>query len=549
MDRDNRVLGAMRAPKLEVALRIILLATTILVPLIIMRAKSATYDEVVHLPAGFSYLTTGLVKLNAQHPPLIKEICALPLLLLHPSRVIDRKTLENHTVSPSDEWEYGRKFLFSQDADRLLYWGRVPAVLLSLGLAGLILIWARRLWGGPSSLLALALYAFDPTITAHSQLVATDVGLAFFATLFLFALREYFQKPSPKQLVLVGGALGLAMGAKFSAVILVPIATVIMLLVAATGLHCKFNGGAPNSQTRTPLATGRGKRFISAVAAITIMITIALLVVWAIYLFPSDPFIYLKGLRLVNQDHDPNFSYYLMGMLKPGGWSGYFLVAWLVKTPIPALLLFMLSVGFFLTGRRAMWLDEVFLIVPALAFFVGYSLTADNIGFRYLIPCFPFVAIFTSRILSEALTCRLVPKIVLAAMLSWYVVEFLSIYPDHLSYFNQIAGGYHRGPEWLDDSNVDWGQGLIQLREYLQTQKLTTYSLCYFGSADPEYYGIPKRNVTDEMSLPPPHGRTLILSGHYVARARALAPSFAQSWILHTAPRAVVGHAYYIYGP
>jgi hypothetical protein len=125
------------------------------------------------------------------------------------------------------------------------------------------------------------------------------------------------------------------------------------------------------------------------------------------------------------------------------------------------------------------------------------------------------------------------------------------IYPDHLSYFNQIAGGYRHGPEWLDDSNVDWGQGLIQLREYLETRKLENYSLCYFGSAEPLYYGIAGRNVTDEVPLSPPVGTKLILSGHYVARMRALAPRHIsnerQNWLSKAVPKAIVGHAYYVY--
>src|SRR5262245_62051543 len=98
MDREIRAQNTAGAPKLQLTLQITLLAMTFFVPLIIMREKSATYDEVVHLPAGFSYLTTGLVKLNLQHPPLIKEICALPLLFLRPSSVLDRKALEGQTI-------------------------------------------------------------------------------------------------------------------------------------------------------------------------------------------------------------------------------------------------------------------------------------------------------------------------------------------------------------------------------------------------------------------------------------------------------------------
>jgi hypothetical protein len=281
------------------------------------------------------------------------------------------------------------------------------------------------------------------------------------------------------------------------------------------------------------------------------MIVIASVVLWAIYLLPADPFMYLKGLRAVNRDHDPGFPYYLMGELRPGGWRAYFLIAWLIKTPVPSLLIFLFSIALFVTGRRAVWIDELLLVVPALAFFVGYSLSADDIGIRYLIPCFPFFMIFAARIVSWVVQANPIVRLALPLLLSWYLVEFLVIYPDHLSYFNQIAGGYRHGPEWLDDSNVDWGQGLIQLRRYLETRKLEDYSLCYFGSGEPSYYGIASRNVTNEVPLSPPVGTTLILSGHFIARMRALSPrdisNEKQNWPSKAVPKAIVGHAYYVY--
>src|SRR5712672_625478 len=41
---------------------------------------SPTYDETVHLVAGYSYLITHDYRLNPEHPPLVKMIAALPLL-------------------------------------------------------------------------------------------------------------------------------------------------------------------------------------------------------------------------------------------------------------------------------------------------------------------------------------------------------------------------------------------------------------------------------------------------------------------------------------
>src|SRR6185437_9203448 len=156
---------------------------------------------------------------------------------------------------------------------------------------------------------------------------------------------------------------------------------------------------------------------------------------WVIYLFPTNPLFYLHGLRTVGQDHDPNFLYYLMGELRKGGWRSYLLITWLVKTPIPVLLLITGSVLLFLRGHRTAWLDEAFLIIPPLALFTCYSLTADNMGVRYLIPCFPFFFIFTARIASFPFTAKRICGLLIPALLGWCLFEFVAVMPDHLSYF------------------------------------------------------------------------------------------------------------------
>src|SRR5947209_9142157 len=42
---------------------------------------SQTFDEGFHLAAGYRYLQCGDFGINAEHPPLVKMISALPLLL------------------------------------------------------------------------------------------------------------------------------------------------------------------------------------------------------------------------------------------------------------------------------------------------------------------------------------------------------------------------------------------------------------------------------------------------------------------------------------
>ncbi len=417
-------------------------------------------------------------------------------------------------------------------------------MLLSLGMASLVAMWARHLWGWGGGLLALFLYAFDPTITAHSQLVTTDVGVAFISLLYLWALRSYLRNPTWKSLLLSGCALGLALGAKFSAVALIPISAVILAVAAFRGeLHGAAKTGMGDQPPRASLSRN--------LAALSLMIVVAGVVVWAIYLFPKDPLFYWKGIQAVNRDRGVQPYFYLMGTLKPGGWRSYLLVAWLLKTPIPSLLLVFASVVMLFKGRRATRLDEAFLIVPAAGYFLFYSIFADNIGVRYLIPSFPFLYTFTGRLVQGFRSAPRVHKLLLGALLVWNVSEYAAIMPDHLSYFNQIAGGADNGIEWLSDSNVDWGQGLIQLRRYLEKEKITDYAYFYFGTADPEYYGIHGRRIEGFDFVIRPTRGVVVMSSHLVTRARdVLDRVFGDgplNWLRHQAPIYIVGHAYYIY--
>ena len=554
-----------RATLLETSLLALLLAGCFAFPIILMRGKSATFDEVAHLPAGYSYWMTAAVKINPQHPPLIKELCALPLLFMDLKMPVDAQALKRGNPSLTYQWGFGKQFLYSQDADGILFWGRVPAVLLSLGLALLIALWSRRLWGMGGALLSTALYLLDPTLTAHSQLVTTDVGLAFFATLFLFVLRGYLERPTRLRLVLAGSTLGLALGAKFSAVLLVPMVPVLLFL-DARGRRARATADDPARQPRAARPRkGRGKGAAAAKGApafpwsrailvpLVVMLAIAASAVWALYFFPSDPLVYFKGLATVNRDHDPNYHPYLLGETHPGRWNSYLLIAYLVKTPIPELLLLAASIFLFCARRdlRAGMLDEAFLILPGVGFFLGYSLTADNLGVRYLIPCYPFFIIFAGRLARWTAAARLWARGALAALLLWMAAEYAVIWPDHLSYFNEITGVPPRGDRWLDDSNLDWGQGLLQLRDYLRSHPTPEFRLCYFGSGDPAYYGIGGRPISVQGLTSRPEPGTYILSAHCVARARAVMASTygegAGNWLASAAPKQVVGHVFQVY--
>src|SRR5215472_17573568 len=93
---------------------------------------SATADEIVHLPAGYTYWTTRDFRLNPEHPPLAKLLAAVPLLFLKPYT-----DLTSREWNTADEYLFGYRFLYSNDADRLLFWGRLPLTMLA-ALGGVI---------------------------------------------------------------------------------------------------------------------------------------------------------------------------------------------------------------------------------------------------------------------------------------------------------------------------------------------------------------------------------------------------------------------------
>ena len=515
------------APRISI---VVLVVASFLFPFVFSRGKSITYDEVVHVPAGYSYLRTGEVVLNPMHPPLVKELAALPLLFREIEMPADPGGRDLRMLV-TYQWRFGRMFFDRNDVKRIMEACRPPVILLSLGLAVVIAAWSYELWGPRGAVVSLLLYVFDPTITAHAQLVTTDVPLAFFGASFLFSLRRYLREPSTAWLVASGLSLGLALATKFSAVVLPPVALVLMLAHRITT--------APRS--RALLATG---------TAFAVLCMCAASVVWATYFFPSDPLFYWRGLEALQIDHHPDVDHVILGEPTTRRDPHYFLLAWLLKTPVPTIVVVGAAAALLLRGRSAGWRDEAFLLLPTLALVMAVSFLSDNLGVRYLIPCYPFLFVFAGRVALLAPSVRSWPAAALAGLIAWLVVSFAIITPDHLSYFNEIAGGARRGPEWLDDSNVDWGQGLIQLRDYVEARGLADYSLCHFGSLSPRHYGLEGKLVPWPELLQPPQG-TVIASAHYVARARAVLHlqygDGSENWIAHTKPAAIVGHAYYVY--
>ena len=533
----------------------LLLGAVFLLPFFSARNFSPSFDEHSHLPSGYSYLKTGEIRLNPQHPPLIKELAALPLLFLKP--VMPELTAD------TNEWDFGLEFLFGggNDADKLLFWGRLPIILISVLLGFFVYKWTSELAGLPAraghgaGLAALFLYAFMPNILAHAQFVTTDLGVSAFSFITLYWLWKYFktrgdsmgglkhrpQETSPgrasKHLIFTGLFLGLALGSKFSAALILPVIAILILVYLRFGDNTKLPAKAVN--------------FFKIIVPVSLL---GFAVVYLLYFFPKDPLFYWKGLTSIYADKSPNAFFYLNGNFSQSGWWHYFIVTFLIKTPIPFLLL-LAGVIFYFKKLRLSRLDSVFIAVPILVFFIVTSWKALDMGIRYLLPVYPFLIMPAGVLLAEFVTgkggikffSRKFTIILAVVLVGWYAFSTLRVYPDFLAYFNEWAGGPDGGAKYLDGSNLDWGYDLKRLKEYQQKNPETkiVWNQAWSGF---DYYGIKNNVFSSETWWAKPQGRYAV-SANLVIRTklRAITRGDSVDWLETFKPIDRIGQSFFIY--
>jgi len=82
--------------------------------------------------------------------------------------------------------------------------------------------------------------------------------------------------------------------------------------------------------------------------------------------------------------------------------------------------------------------------------------------------------------------------IVLTAGLLATIDSTLSIYPHQLAYFNQLSGGLRTGETHLLHSNLDWGQSLLEVKQWMKKNPENyPVHVVYTGGFRPESIGLP----------------------------------------------------------
>ena len=457
-----------------------------------IRTNSPTYDEAVHLAAGYSYLATRDFRLDSEHPPLIKSLQALPLFLIYP--------LHFDIDNQQGDYRVGQSFLYRSaiSADRLLGLSRLVDLFLGTLLLALIGWWARRLWGSRSAILAMAMAFVEPNLIAHSSLVTTDIGVTMFMFLTVYLLWEHLIKPRWWLLAATGFSAGFALVSKFSALLLVPIVGLIVTLSLLIA-HQPFLLPPKTVQN------GLRQNLLHAVGVLSVIFFFALLTIPPAYLFQGfEP--WLSGFSRFKSLADAGRLAFFLGEYSYEGWWSYYLVCFLIKTPIGSLVLIAASLLCYRAGSPLQWREVIFLLLPVAVIFLAMTQSKVNIGLRHILPIYPFLFVLASRVATVHFRRHWIAPLLIGTPLVLTAISSLRIAPHQLAYFNEFVGGPDQGYRYLSDSNVDWGQDLKGVKTYTENENLPIIYFSYFGTAPPSYYGIRYQYVPGAWPLewPPP---------------------------------------------
>jgi dolichyl-phosphate-mannose-protein mannosyltransferase len=484
------------------------------------RTKSLTYDEPTFIVSGYSYLDNKEITLNPEAPPFLQVLIALPLKFLN---------LQSPDYSHAD-YKVGKEIAFANvfinnNKDKLgeiSFWSRLPVQLLLALLVIMTGLFVSSLAGSVPAMAASALVALSPNLIAHGQLATTDLGCTVFMFISVYIFYIAIRAGNYKYWGLCGLMTGIALLSKYTALLLVPIFLIFTLYEIIFNKRCKA-------------ALFRG---------LALLAFFVLLILCVGYGF--RPWLYLQGLSQLYGDHI-DYQHYLFGKIFAEPVWYYYFAALFVKTPVSTLLLIIISV--YVTLRYRPNRDVVvYLLIPAGIIMFICCFDRTNLGLRRILPAYPFLLSYISFAYFYPKSGKL--KIVLFnILLAWNVAAVISVYPHYISYFNVLAGGARNGPEFLDNSSIDWGQDLPALVEWQNNNfPDEPVNLMYFGTINPELYGLYFRFIPRDELINPLNG-IYAISTHYLIYTRKLAywnqANF--DWLELYDPIGYAGNSIYIY--
>ncbi len=436
-----------------------------------IQANSPTFDEANYLISGYSYWKGQGFRLGFEHPPLLKLWWTLPLAVKNPPLPDNPDAWAKH-----DAWILGNQFLYDSDHNwkQLLFPARRMGMLLGVAMIWLVARWAMRLGGYSAGMVAGVFVACDPNLLSQACLLCMDFGLGLFFVAGCYGLWEYVGTKRGFWFYFAGVAFGLAFASKFS---------FLMCLVGVAGgcAYFVYHGGRLAIPGTPPEQEKSGLIALVPVALRLGLCVIGVVVLSYFVIYATE---FPRGLKQqFSRNSFETPRYYFFGEVNDG-WLRYFPLILIYKMPM--ILTFFTALGIYTGWKRR---EMSFLLLPPAIFFLAMVATKINLGWRVVLPVYPFLILIASRFIGRY---HLLVNIAVCV-----AIFFLSArgVPHSISNFSEWVS-QERAADAFGDSNIDWGQGLIELKKYLDTQENPTIFLSYSGTARPEAFGIRYQRLT-----------------------------------------------------
>ena len=473
---------------------------------------SPTYDEPGHLAAGYRIWTSGAADLYIVNPPLVKTVAAWPLLFFQPktdwSRVID---------SPGYRPEFSTGRVFLADNPDTWYWMMTTArwACIPLSLIGAVVAfqWAREVFGATSGWIALVLWTFDPNLLGNGCLLAPDVGGSSMGLLAGYLFWKWLERASWERTVLAGLGLGLALLSKATLLVFGPLwiglwvvhrwrkgagfewqgaearQLAVALLLSCYVLNMGYSFAGTGTRLRDfefvshTLGGARRPGQISSNRFRNSLLGRLPLPV------PRE---FVLGLDMQKKDFENGRWTFLAGRWKWGGWPYFYLVAIAIKSPLGYGLLLVAAIRVVWQGGLESRRTTLAIVLPIVAI-IGF--VSREQGFttfvRYVLPALPFAIVLLAGVGRWVDQGTKLARYGVGITLAWIVSTSLWCLPFSFSYFNELVGGPEQGHEYLFDSNLDWGQDLYFVRDWIeQHPEARPLTLSWNDIFDPELAGL-----------------------------------------------------------
>jgi hypothetical protein len=481
--------------KLAVALMLVLYS---LVLVWYCRRVGITIDEPIRLLSAQLYWTNLPDHDPKDQPPLLSiaagwapRLLEVPLMRDHE---IWKRAWKDHIYS------FILDSLPPQTIDRLFFLSRLGVICFPVLTALLIWRWSRHLFSQTVALLVVCLYLLLPSARAHGALITSDMAASFTYLLSTCMAWRYWRDPVFRNAASLGVAAGLAIIAKFSLLIVPPLALAVVVIRGLSSTSCwKKIPAAASAVAVIPLGVAviayKFEARMLPAQALEEMARkqehpSALIAVAHVLKYVPIPSEMQEGIRLMGIYHRDGTRTFLLGKIYASGrrWN-YFPVCLALKLPIGFQVLALAGMALLMAGliRRTVPPDRLFLLIPP-AVYLGFAMVSSiQLGIRLILPVIVFLPLITGFALT-ALWSRRLGKATVAALFAFIVISTGRVFPHDMSYFNEWTGGPENGWRYLSDSNIDWGQNLPDLKAYVDKHKIDRIRWFPFGFDKPYRY-------------------------------------------------------------